>query len=32
MDVLVMGNFVLEKKSVAADGGESAARGATRAK
>src|SRR5579863_8668316 len=32
MDVLVMGNFVLEKKSVAAGNGESAARGATRAK
>jgi carbamoyltransferase len=32
MDVLVMGNFVLEKKSVAAVNGESAARGATRAK
>jgi carbamoyltransferase len=32
MDVLVMGNFVLEKKSVAAGSGESAARGATRAK
>jgi carbamoyltransferase len=31
MDVLVMGNFVLEKKSVAAGNGESAARGATRA-
>jgi hypothetical protein len=30
--VLVMGNFFLEKKSVAAGGGESAARGATRAK
>jgi carbamoyltransferase len=32
MDVLVMGNFVLEKKSVAASDGESALRGATRAK
>jgi carbamoyltransferase len=32
MDVLVMGNFVLEKKSVAAGSGESAASGATRAK
>jgi carbamoyltransferase len=32
MDVLVMGNFVLEKKSVAAGNGESAASGATRAK
>src|ERR1700734_2934481 len=32
MDVLVMGNFVLEKKSIAAGNGESAARGATRAK
>src|SRR5271163_3266974 len=32
MDVLVMGNFVLEKKSVAAADGESAARGAARAK
>jgi carbamoyltransferase len=32
MDVLVMGNFVLEKKSVAAGDGEPAARGARRAK
>src|SRR5271156_634640 len=32
MDVLVMGNFVLEKKSVAAADGESAARGTARAK
>src|SRR6202451_3584476 len=32
MDVLVMGNFVLEKKSVAANDAESAFRGATRAK
>ena len=32
MDVLVMGNFVLEKKSVAAGSKQSAARGAARAK
>jgi carbamoyltransferase len=32
MDVLVMGNFVLEKKSVAAGNKQSAARGAARAK